>query len=78
MISRDILPVEFNSFYSVMKKHFTENYEKICGNVAKYLEKHPKSVKYSFDDMYRGMTVDVDFEYLVNLLKITKEKIETT
>jgi hypothetical protein len=35
-------------------------------------------VKYSFDDMYRGMTVDVDFEYLVNLLKITKEKIETT
>jgi len=78
MISRDILPVEFNSFYSIMKKHFTENYEKICRNVEKYLEKHPKSVKYTFDDMYRGMTVDVDFEYLMNLLEITKEKIETT
>jgi ubiquitin-protein ligase len=77
MVSRDILPAEFNSFHSIMKKHFIENYDKIRGNVAKYLEKHPIPERYCFDDMYRGMVINVDFELLIDLLEITKEKIET-
>lgn len=77
MIQRDILPNEFNSFHSIMKKHFKDNYEKIRSNVAKYLERHPTPLRYNFDDIYRGMIVDVDFNFLLNLLERTKEKIET-
>jgi ubiquitin-protein ligase len=77
MVLRDILPNEFNSFHSIMKKHFNENYERIRGNVAKHLENHPTPLRYSFDDIYRGMIVVVNFELLMNLLETTKEKIET-
>lgn len=77
MISREILPNEFNAFHSIMKKHFKENYERIRGNVAKCLEKQPNIVKYNFDDMYRGMIVCVNFNGLFNLLESSKEKIET-
>lgn len=77
MVSRDILPNEFNSFHSIMKKHFLENYERICGNVTKYLENNMIPVRYSFDDIYRGMIIVVDFKLLLDLLKATKEKIET-
>ena len=77
MVSRDILHSDFNSFHSIMKKHFKENYERIRSNVTKHLEKNPKSRRYSFDNIYRGMIVEVDFEYLLDLLETTKEKIET-
>lgn len=75
MILREILPQEFNSFHSIMKKHFLENYERIRGNVSKYLEQFPVPVKYVFDDIYRGMNVVVDFESLLNLIEITKNQI---
>ena len=77
MITREILPVDFNVFYSIMKRHFLENYEKICKNITKHLEKSPCLVRYNFDEIYRGMIVDVNFELLLSLARITKEKIET-
>ena len=76
MVSRDILPADFNAFHSIMKRHFLENYERICGNVAKSLEKHPEQVRYVFDDIYRGMIVVVDFELLLDLLDDTLKKLK--
>ena len=75
MILREILPQEFNSFHSIMKKHFLQNYERIRGDVVKCLEKFPEPVRYVFDDIYRGMNVVVDYESLFSLLESTKDKI---
>lgn len=69
MISRELLPNEFNSFYSIMKKHFIENYAKIRENTTKHLEKNPSPVKYNFDSMYRGMDVLVGFNHVLSLLE---------
>lgn len=77
MVSREILPFEFNSFHSIMKKYFLEHYDRIYRNVSKYLEDHPKQVKYVFDEIYRGMEVNIDFQQLLQLLATTKEKIES-
>lgn len=77
MVSRDILPSEFNSFHSIMIKHFNDNYERIYRNVEKHLENHPTQFVYNFDNIYRGMIVEVNFKLLLNLLEKTKEKIET-
>jgi len=77
MISREILPNEFNAFHSIMKKHFKENYERIRENVAKYLEKHPNSLTYNFSNIYKNMVINVNFNRLFNLLESSKEKIET-
>lgn len=77
MVTREILPNEFNSFHSIMEKHFIENYKRIRTNVEKYLEKHPKVIKYDFNETYRAMFVTVNFSGLLNLLETTKEKIET-
>jgi ubiquitin-protein ligase len=75
MISRDILPIEFNSFYSIMKKHFLENYTKIRENTVKHLEANPVPILYSFNDVYRGMNATVDFNHALHLLE---EKLKQT
>lgn len=76
MISRDILPNEFNSFHPIMKRHFLENYDRICKHATKYLEMHPEPVTHSFEQIYGGMVIDVDFKFILELLETTK-KIET-
>jgi ubiquitin-protein ligase len=77
MVSKDILPDEFVAFHSIMKKHFIDNYDRIRANVEKHLDKCPTNVTYHFDNVYKGMVVDVDFKLLIDMLKTTKEKIET-
>jgi ubiquitin-protein ligase len=75
MISRDILPNDFNSFYSIMKKYFVENYGKIREHTNKYLERNPSPVKYVFNDVYKGMEVIVNFKGVLDLLE---EKLKQT
>jgi len=76
MVTREILPQEFISFHSIMKKHFLENFERIRENVTKHLETLPGKTRYEFDEInYRGMSVVVDFESLLNILESTKNKI---
>lgn len=76
MVSRAILPDDFNSFHSIMKRHFLENYERIRGNMLKCLEKSAEPVRYVFDDIYRGMIVVVDFQLLLDLLDDTLKKLK--
>jgi ubiquitin-protein ligase len=71
----------FDNFYFYVKENFNKNYEQITEFVVNKIKQHDESKKNISDSKilstsFYGMNVEIDYKYLLDKLKQTKQIIE--